>query len=165
MWSLLSTWCIFTCLYTGLSRTILVPYPLLSCTNQQRHHQSLKGELEGKTRESEAFRKSLEEKDAELQRLARHVAAQEAKLQQMSTTSHELQLRQQIDILSDLAESRMQLVEAEDERHRAELKLKLSQQESSSFQTQLATLEPKTVKVHASMRQQISMICVNSIHT
>ena len=65
--------------------------------------------------ESEAFRKSLEEKDAELQRLVRHVTAQEAKLQQISTTSHELQLRQQIDILSGLAESRRQLVEAEDE--------------------------------------------------
>ena len=165
MCSLLTTCCIFTCLYNGLSCAILIAYPLLSCTNQQRQLQSLKGDLEGKTTESEAFRKSLEEKDAELQRLARHVAAQEAKLQEMSTTSHEPQLRQQIDILSDLAESRRQLVEAEDERHRAELKLKLSQQESSSFQTQLATLEPKTVKVYASMRQQISMICVKRIHT
>ena len=150
MCSLLTTWFIFTCLYNGLSCTILlIVYPLLSCTNQQRQLQSLKGDLEGKTRESETFQKSLEEKDAELQRLARHVTAQEAKLQQMSTTSHELQLGQQIDILSDLAESRRQLVEAEDQRHRAELKLKLSQQESSSFQTQLTTLEPKTVKVHA----------------
>ena len=151
MYSLLTTWCIFTCLYNGLSCAILIVYPLLSCTNQQRQLQSMKGDLEGKTRESEAFRKSLEEKDAELQRLAQHVAAQEAKLQQMSTTSHELQLRQQIDILSDLAESRRQLVEAEDEQHRAELKLKLSQQESSSFQTQLATLEPKTEKVYTCM--------------
>ena len=152
MCSLLTTCYIFTCLYTGLSCKILIIYPLLSSTNQQRQLQNLKGELEGKTRESEAFQKSLEEKDAELQRLTRHVAAQEAKLQQMSTTSHELQLRQQIDILSDLAESRRQLVEAEDERHRAELKLKLSLQESSSFQTQLATLEPKTVKVECVMQ-------------
>ena len=149
MYSLLSTWYIFTCLYNGLSCAILIVYPLLSCTNQQRQLQCIKGDLEGKTRENEAFRKSLEEKDAELQRLDRHVAAQEAKLQEMSTTSYEPQLSQQIDILSDLAESRRQLVEAEDEQYRAKLKLKLSQQESSSFQTELATLEPKTVKVHA----------------
>ena len=143
----MQVWCIFTCLYNGLSCAISIIYPLVSCTNKQRQLQSLKWDLEGKTRESEAFRKSLEEKDAELQRLARHVATQEAKLQQMSTTSHELQLRQQINILSDLAESRRQLVEAEDQQHGAELKLKLSQQESSSFQTQLATFEANTVKV------------------
>ena len=120
---------------------------------QQMQTHSLREELEVKAREVKVLQKSLEEKDAELQRLAQHIAAQEARLQQMtqsaaSHSNHTRELQLQIDILSELTESRSRLAEAEDERHRAEMKVTLSQREASYQQKHAPVLDTNCSSVN-----------------
>ena len=108
------------------------------------HTDVLKHKAEVSSQEVSNLQRTVEERDREIERLKQHISEKDAQLQELLQKSRE-DPRIQVEIgsiVSDLVDSNIRLAEVEDEKELSATRVRLSQEEASSYQEFAATLRP-----------------------